>query len=170
MRSLTTGISSSANAASALSSARQASKASSGIVSGEAIFRSRIKRGAKLRLRHSRYALRGVNSASCFAGSVQPTGAASTQKEVSTAGGVVLRDMLSHAGDRQSASTRQVLRICSPASGPVPRRGRFLGIVFERQLREEGYRGGVTILRDYVRRIRPTKRPVYLKLHFAPGW
>jgi transposase len=40
--------------------------------------------------------------------------------------------------------------------------------IFQR-LREEGYRGGVTILRDYVRRIRPTKRAVYLKLHFAPG-
>jgi transposase len=40
--------------------------------------------------------------------------------------------------------------------------------IFQR-LRDEGYRGGVTILRDYVRRIRPTKRPVYLKLHFAPG-
>jgi transposase len=40
--------------------------------------------------------------------------------------------------------------------------------IFQR-LREEGYRGGVTILRDYVRRIRPTKRPVYLKLHFATG-
>ncbi len=40
--------------------------------------------------------------------------------------------------------------------------------IFQR-LREEGYRGGVTILRDYVRRIRPPKRPVYLKLHFAPG-
>src|SRR5712671_5732516 len=40
--------------------------------------------------------------------------------------------------------------------------------IFQR-LREEGYRGGVTILRDYVRRIRPTKRPVYLKLHFSPG-
>jgi transposase len=40
--------------------------------------------------------------------------------------------------------------------------------IFQR-LREEGYHGGVTILRDYVRRIRPTKRPVYLKLHFAPG-
>jgi len=40
--------------------------------------------------------------------------------------------------------------------------------IFQR-LREEGYRGGVTILRDYVHRIRPTKRPVYLKLHFAPG-
>jgi transposase len=36
-------------------------------------------------------------------------------------------------------------------------------------LRQEGYGGGVTILRDYARRIRPTRRPVYLKLHFAPG-
>jgi transposase len=40
--------------------------------------------------------------------------------------------------------------------------------IFQR-LREEGYRGGITILRDYVRRIRPPKLPVYLKLHFAPG-
>src|SRR6202142_4516172 len=40
--------------------------------------------------------------------------------------------------------------------------------IFQR-LREEGYRGGMTILRDYIRRIRPTKRPVYFKLHFAPG-
>jgi transposase len=40
--------------------------------------------------------------------------------------------------------------------------------IFQR-LREEGYRGGVTIVRDYVRRIRPAKRPVYLKLHFTPG-
>jgi transposase len=40
--------------------------------------------------------------------------------------------------------------------------------IFQR-LREEGYRGGITILRDYVRRIRPPKRPVYLKLHFSAG-
>jgi transposase len=40
--------------------------------------------------------------------------------------------------------------------------------IFQR-LHEEGYHGGITILRDYVRRIRPTKLPVYLKLHFAPG-
>ena len=32
-----------------------------------------------------------------------------------------------------------------------------------------GLRRRMTILRDYVRRIRPPKRPVYLKLHFAPG-
>jgi transposase len=40
--------------------------------------------------------------------------------------------------------------------------------IFQR-LREEGYGGGITILRDYVRLIRPRKLPVYLKLHFAPG-
>jgi transposase len=40
--------------------------------------------------------------------------------------------------------------------------------IFQR-LREEGYQGRVTIVRDYVRRIRAPKRPVYLKLHFAPG-
>jgi transposase len=40
--------------------------------------------------------------------------------------------------------------------------------IFQR-LREEGYGGGLTILRDYVRRIRPPKRPVYLKLNFAGG-
>ena len=38
--------------------------------------------------------------------------------------------------------------------------------IFQR-LREEGYRGGVSILRDYVRRIRPPRRTVFLKLHFA---
>jgi transposase len=40
--------------------------------------------------------------------------------------------------------------------------------IFQR-LREEGYHGGITIVRDYVRRIRQPKLPVYLKLHFAPG-
>jgi transposase len=40
--------------------------------------------------------------------------------------------------------------------------------IFQR-LREEGYGGGITTVRDYIRRIRPTKRPVYLKLHFAPA-
>ena len=40
--------------------------------------------------------------------------------------------------------------------------------IFQR-LREEGYCGGMTVLRDYIRRIQPPRRPVYLKLHFAPG-
>jgi hypothetical protein len=33
----------------------------------------------------------------------------------------------------------------------------------------DNFVGGITILRDYVRLIRPPKLPVYLKLHFAPG-
>src|SRR5579863_9563882 len=40
--------------------------------------------------------------------------------------------------------------------------------IFQR-LREEGYGGGMTLVRDYVRGVRLPQRPVYLKLHFAPG-
>jgi hypothetical protein len=78
-------MSSSANAASALSSARQASKAPSAIVSGERPLRSRGRTAAKLRLRHSRYALRGANSAPCFAGWVWPAEEASAYEEASAA-------------------------------------------------------------------------------------
>jgi len=37
------------------------------------------------------------------------------------------------------------------------------------RLYEEGYRGGRTIVREHVRRVRLPKQPVYLKLHFSPG-
>jgi len=40
--------------------------------------------------------------------------------------------------------------------------------VFQR-LREDGYAGGYTTVKDYVRRIRPKHRPAFLKLMFAPG-
>jgi transposase len=40
--------------------------------------------------------------------------------------------------------------------------------VFQR-LKEEGYQGGVTILRDYVGKIRPRKQKAFLTLSFAPG-
>jgi transposase len=40
--------------------------------------------------------------------------------------------------------------------------------IFQR-VREAGYRGGVTIVRDYVHRIRPPAREAYLTLHFAAG-
>jgi len=40
--------------------------------------------------------------------------------------------------------------------------------IFQR-VREAGYSGGVTTVRDYVREIRPPAREAYLKLHFAPG-
>lgn len=40
--------------------------------------------------------------------------------------------------------------------------------VFQR-LREAGYAGGYTTVKDYVRKIRPTYHPAFLKLAFAPG-
>lgn len=40
--------------------------------------------------------------------------------------------------------------------------------IFQR-LREDGYAGGSTIVKDYVRRVRPPRREAFLKLAFAPG-
>jgi transposase len=40
--------------------------------------------------------------------------------------------------------------------------------IFQR-LREAGFAGGVTIVKDYVRRIRPRPREAYLRLSFEPG-
>jgi len=37
------------------------------------------------------------------------------------------------------------------------------------RLRECGYTGGITIVRDYVRRVRPRERAAFLTLSFAPG-
>jgi len=38
-----------------------------------------------------------------------------------------------------------------------------------RAIRKEGYPGGRSILQEYVGRVRPRKKPAYLKLAFAPG-
>jgi transposase len=40
--------------------------------------------------------------------------------------------------------------------------------IFQR-LREEGFAGGFTIVKDYVRKVRPPHREAFLKLSFAPG-
>ena len=40
--------------------------------------------------------------------------------------------------------------------------------IFQR-LREQGFTGGLTIVRDYVHKVRPRKREAFLKLHFARG-
>ena len=37
------------------------------------------------------------------------------------------------------------------------------------RLREQGYTGGYSILKEYVRTVRPPHQPAFLKLHFAPG-
>ena len=40
--------------------------------------------------------------------------------------------------------------------------------IFQR-IREAGFDGGVTIVTDYVRKVRPPKTKSFLKLVFAPG-
>jgi transposase len=37
------------------------------------------------------------------------------------------------------------------------------------ELRKEGYQGGVTILKDYLKRLRPRPQEAFAKLHFEPG-
>ena len=37
------------------------------------------------------------------------------------------------------------------------------------KIREEGFKGGYTIVKEYVRKIRPRRQPAYLTLNFAPG-
>src|SRR5207247_1745550 len=40
--------------------------------------------------------------------------------------------------------------------------------IFQR-LREDGFAGGLTIVKDYVGKVRPARREAFLKLSFAPG-
>ena len=37
------------------------------------------------------------------------------------------------------------------------------------KIRETGFKGGYTIVKDYVRKIRPRRQPAFLTLRFAPG-
>ena len=41
--------------------------------------------------------------------------------------------------------------------------------IFQRLRAEAGYSGGMSILKDYVRLVRPVHRPAFLTLAFAPG-
>ena len=41
--------------------------------------------------------------------------------------------------------------------------------IFQRLREEEGYTGGISILKDYVRQVRPPRTPAFLTLSFAPG-
>jgi transposase len=41
--------------------------------------------------------------------------------------------------------------------------------VFQRLREEEGYTGGISIVKDYVHKVRPPRTPAYLTLSFGPG-
>ena len=46
---------------------------------------------------------------------------------------------------------------------------RFSAAQIHQKLREAGFEGGITIVKDYVARVRPKERPAFMKLHFDPG-
>ena len=45
----------------------------------------------------------------------------------------------------------------------------FTAVQVFQKIREQGFDGGYTIVKDYVRKVRPRRKPAYLKLQFAPG-
>lgn len=76
---------------------------------------------------------------------------------------------LSHYEARKSVARTSVL---DPFKGQVTRlldTHPFSAQQVLQRLREAGYAGGYTTVKDYVRLIRPTHRPAFLKLVFAPG-
>ncbi len=45
----------------------------------------------------------------------------------------------------------------------------FTAVQIYRKIREAGFDGGYTIVKEYVRKIRPGRQPAFLTLHFSPG-
>jgi transposase len=45
----------------------------------------------------------------------------------------------------------------------------YTAVQIFRMIREDGYTGGISILREYIGLVRPSKQPAYLTLSFAPG-
>jgi transposase len=45
----------------------------------------------------------------------------------------------------------------------------YSAIQILQRIREEGFEGGYTIIKDYMRKVRPRRGPAFLKLAFAPG-
>ena len=51
----------------------------------------------------------------------------------------------------------------------MPRKQRHTAKRVWERLREEGYSGGYSILKDYIRLVRPVRKPAFLMLEFAAG-
>ena len=45
----------------------------------------------------------------------------------------------------------------------------FTAVQIYRKISEAGFEGGYTIVKEYVRKIRPKRQPAFLTLHFSPG-
>ena len=70
---------------------------------------------------------------------------------------------------RQSAARASKLDVFRDRIRAWLDRHPFTAAQIFQKLRQDGYAGGVTIVKDYVRRVRPPQRPAFLSLSFAPG-
>jgi len=70
---------------------------------------------------------------------------------------------------RQPAARTSKLDAYKPAIKRLLAQHPFTAVQIFQRLREQGYDGGVSILRDYLREVRPRRAPAFLTLAFAPG-
>jgi transposase len=70
---------------------------------------------------------------------------------------------------RQSSPRQSLLDAHKALIGRLLERHPYSAAQVLRLIREEGYTGGATIVKDYVRKVRPPHRTAYLTLAFAPG-
>jgi len=70
---------------------------------------------------------------------------------------------------RQPAQRASKLDAYKPAIKRLLAQHPFTAVQIFQRLREQGYDGGISILRDYLRVVRPRRAPAFLTLAFAPG-
>jgi transposase len=75
----------------------------------------------------------------------------------------------SHYRPRQSAPRSSKLDLFKPQVVRLLETHPYSATQIFQRLREEGYTGGYTIVKDYVSKVRPTRQPAFLTLVFAPG-
>ena len=97
-----------------------------------------------------------------------------TLRQIATALHLHHRTVATWAGMARYEARKTVLRpsLLDPFKGQVTRlldAHPFSAQQVFQRLREDGYAGGYTTVKEYVRRIRPKHRPAFLKLVFAPG-
>ena len=70
---------------------------------------------------------------------------------------------------RRGASRASKLDPCKRTIGQLIESHPYSAVQILQRLREAGYSGGITVLKDYLRNVRPRRAPAFLTLAFAPG-
>ncbi|MBF0427023.1 MAG: IS21 family transposase [Magnetococcales bacterium] len=70
---------------------------------------------------------------------------------------------------RKSATSKSKLDPFKPAIIRMLETHPYSAVQIFYRIREDGYQGGITILRNFVQKVRPKRAPAFLTLAFAPG-